>query len=86
MAHEVAAASRELRADGREDAENQYLRYKQQRIRQQTGLPVVHRRQERRQPGDDQELAEDAEREQGQQEPEQRGARPRFQLSPAEGR
>ena len=80
-ANEVAAASRELRGDGREQTDYQYLRCEQQRIRQQTGLPFIHRRQEWRNACDDEELAEHAEYEEREQNPQDRGAASRLDIS-----
>jgi hypothetical protein len=73
--NDVSLPSRELDAHGRKHAKNQNLRRKQQRIRQQARLPLVHRRQKRREAIDDEQLAQYATRKEREQNPQQRGSR-----------
>ena len=65
----VTAAARELRAHGAKDGKDRHLRCQQERIRQQTGLPVVHRRKERCDTRGHEKLSEDSQREETEQHP-----------------
>ena len=67
----VAAAARELHAHCAKDAEDRDLRCQQERIRQQAGLPVVHRREKRRDTRSHEKLTHDSQREETEQHPKQ---------------
>ena len=62
--NDVSLPSRELDAHRCKHTKNHNLRRKQQRIRQQARLPLVHRRQKRSEAIDDEQLTQHATRKQ----------------------